>query len=535
MIKDAFADPELQSLLAAFGGRMLEVDETRLLAERLTIGAVDVLLRDPRLPKVAARMFADPQLRQQVKPLADALMALAAAVPRHLGGLGAENDLNPLAAHVFKAMTLNAPVGFVMFVTPATRARIRQIDRRSRRAAAARPAFPRHRSRRAAMTSTPFLSMINLSIVTPTGLPLVQNTSFQVGRGEFVLLIGPSGSGKTSIVNLLCGLLGEKDGDWRISGQIVCAGRRIDLAHETSDLSGLVFQGNALFDDLSAAENVRIAADHAPGRNAALIDAVIALLPDIDPRASIAACSGGQRQRLAIARTLLSDRPVLVLDEPNSGLDVRASRRLAGLVKEICRESGKPAIIVAHHVEDLLPLADRVLLLDTSRRIIRPIEPTMRTVEREMMALDPTAAVAAVPVSERDTPWRRRLRRRPRSFWFARYFGEYFWVLCLSPFALAYIGVGGAILGFVSIWFGFNYHSFGGYLKSILHDETLAGIGFVQTTVAVPLDRVDSGHRAQQRHHCLRSQHADAVVATQGDGEFANPGEYLPRSLDCSE
>ena len=52
---------------------------------------------------------------------------------------------------------------------------------------------------------------------------------------------------------------------------------------------------------------------------------------------------------------------------------------------------------------------------------------------------------------------------------------------------LAYIGVGGAILGFVSIWFGFNYHAFGGYLKSILHDETLAGIGFVQTTIAVPL------------------------------------------------
>jgi hypothetical protein len=71
-------------------------------------------------------MFADPLLRQQVRPLADALMALAGAVPHHLGGLGGENDLNPLAAHVFKAITLNAPVRFVMFVTPATRARIRQ-------------------------------------------------------------------------------------------------------------------------------------------------------------------------------------------------------------------------------------------------------------------------------------------------------------------------------------------------------------------------------------------------------------------------
>ena len=70
---------------------------------------------------------------------------------------------------------------------------------------------------------------------------------------------------------------------------------------------------------------------------------------------------------------------------------------------------------------------------------------------------------------------------------FARYFIEYFWVLVASPFMLAYLGVGGLILGFVSIWFGFHYNSFGGYLKSILHDETLAGLGFVQTTVAVPL------------------------------------------------
>ena len=144
-------------------------------------------------------------------------------------------------------------------------------------------------------------------------------------------------------------------------------------------------------------------------------------------------------------------------------------------------------IIAAHHVEDLLPLADRVLLLDTSRRVIRPIEPEMRTVKCEMMALDATAAVSATRVSERHAPWRRRLRRRARPFWFARYFGEYFWLLCLSPFAIAYIAVGGAIVGFVSTWFGFNYHAFGGYLKSIMHDETLAGIGFVQTTVAVPL------------------------------------------------
>jgi ABC-type multidrug transport system ATPase subunit/ABC-type transporter Mla maintaining outer membrane lipid asymmetry permease subunit MlaE len=334
----------------------------------------------------------------------------------------------------------------------------------------------------------PFLSVINLTVAPPGRPSLVENTSFQIGRGELVLLIGPSGSGKTSIVNLLCGLLGggaDDQAGWRIAGNLACGPRRIDLTRETSDLCGLVFQGNALFDDLSVAENVRIAADHAPQRDPALADAVLALLPDIDPRASVASCSGGQRQRIAIARTLMSDRPILVLDEPNSGLDIKASRRLAGLVKDICRESGKPAVIVAHHVEDLLPLADRVLLVDPHRRIVRQLPPDMSVIEAEMLAIEMPAGEGGG--IDGVSSWRRRLGRRRQLVWFARYFAEYFWVLCLSPFMLAYLGLGGVILGFVSIWFGFNYHSFGGYLKSILHDETLAGLGFVQTTVAVPL------------------------------------------------
>ena len=168
-------------------------------------------------------MFADPLLREQVKPLADALMALAAAVPRHLGGLGQENDLNPLAGHVFKAMALTRPVGFVMFVTPATRARIRQID-----PDAAVPLRLDQPSPAAVAASrdgrNAFLSMINLSITTPTGLLLVHNTSFQVGPGELVLLIGPSGSGKTSIVNVLCGLLGRRMAIGSVSGQLSAPG-----------------------------------------------------------------------------------------------------------------------------------------------------------------------------------------------------------------------------------------------------------------------------------------------------------------------
>jgi ABC-type multidrug transport system ATPase subunit/ABC-type transporter Mla maintaining outer membrane lipid asymmetry permease subunit MlaE len=330
------------------------------------------------------------------------------------------------------------------------------------------------------------LIVSDLSIRTPADVPLVEHTSFEVGRQELVLLIGPSGSGKTSIINALCGLLGEGDTGWKVEGHIRFGDRDIDLATTKSDLCGLVFQGNALFDDLTAGENLRIAADHAEiSPRAGDPQSVLSLLSDIHPDKTVAESSGGQKQRIAIARTLLADRPVLVLDEPNSGLDIKSSRRLAGVIKQICMERATPVIIAAHHVEDLLPLADKVFLVDSSARKIKQIKPDMATIEHELMRLDVGAGDPAAGVGA--GAWHGRIRRRYSARWFVRYFLEYFWVLCVSPFMLAYIAIGGFILGFVSTWFGFNYHEFGGYLKAILHDETLSGIGFVQTTIAVPL------------------------------------------------
>jgi len=103
------------------------------------------------------------------------------------------------------------------------------------------------------MNAATVLRVSGLTIRTPAGVPLVEESSFEVGHRELVLLIGPSGSGKTSIINALCGLL---DGDeWQVAGRVSYGGREIDLAATRSDLCGLVFQGNALFDDLSAGEN----------------------------------------------------------------------------------------------------------------------------------------------------------------------------------------------------------------------------------------------------------------------------------------
>jgi len=347
------------------------------------------------------------------------------------------------------------------------------------------------------MTRRPTIAIADLSIVAPTGVKLVAGLTLSVDAGEVLLVVGPSGSGKTTLIRLLCGLL-DRAGGWQVRGTLTHPGGQIDLAHQDSTIGGLVFQNHALFDDLSAGENLRIVADHRPAAATFQLAATVGtMLGDIDPAQPVSACSGGQRQRLAIARTLLSDPVLLLFDEPNAGLDIRASRWLAETIRELCRESGKPAIIVAHHLDDFITLADRVLLLDPATATLREVPIDRSAIEAAMLATEPGVA-AATPELERTTPgaaaspaanpWTRPLPRRSRAWWFLRYLREYLWLLFAAPSMLLYIALGSAIVGFVTIWFGFNYHSFGGYLRAVLHDETLEGLGFLLTTVAVPFN-----------------------------------------------
>jgi hypothetical protein len=127
-IQGVLRDARLRDTLLQLGNQVLDTHEARILAERLAIGIIDALLRDHRVPDVATRLFWDARFRGQVQPLYEALVGLAGALPRHLGGLGNENSLNPLAAHVFKAMTLNSATSLIVLVTPERRDRIERAD-----------------------------------------------------------------------------------------------------------------------------------------------------------------------------------------------------------------------------------------------------------------------------------------------------------------------------------------------------------------------------------------------------------------------
>lgn len=344
----------------------------------------------------------------------------------------------------------------------------------------------------------PVVAVEKLTIAQPHGRVLLHEADFELAAGEVVILAGPSGSGKSTLVNLLSGAISSADEGWRISGHVRYAGSRVDLARERITLGGVVFQNFALFDELTVGQNLSIAGDHNEAVGTALVAAIDGLLKDVDRTAAVNACSGGQRQRVAIARTLLGNHPVLFLDEPNSGLDVSASKRLAALIKSLSSDVGVPVVIIAHHYRHLIDVADRVLMLDPRRHALVELPANARRVERELEAIE----AAAVPFDEaRDQPLApekattttavsvgpMRASATWRLSWTLRFLAGYLWELCFSPSALLFVGLGSVIVGFVTTWFIFQYLPFRDLLMPIIHSDALAGLAFSELRVLAPL------------------------------------------------
>lgn len=345
-------------------------------------------------------------------------------------------------------------------------------------------------------TETPIVTVEKLTIAQPEGGVLLHEAGFSLAAGEVVILAGPSGSGKSTLVNLLSGAIDAADEGWRISGHVRYAGARVDLARERITLGGVVFQNFALFDELTVGENLEIAAAHNEKVGQSLMTAIDGLLQGIDRTVPVNACSGGQRQRVAIARTLLGNHPVLFLDEPNSGLDVSASKRLAALIKSLGREVGVPVVIIAHHYRHLIDVADRVLVLDPRRHALVELPADAGLVERRLEEIgatggEPTGTAAMAPerataiVSVSAGPMRSSATWRMG--WTLRFLAGYLWELCFAPSALLFVGLGSVIVGFVTTWFIFQYLPFKDLLMPIIHSDALAGLAFSELRVLAPL------------------------------------------------
>lgn len=207
------------------------------------------------------------------------------------------------------------------------------------------------------------LAVAGVSCAVP-GRTLFSDLSFSVGAGESVALMGPSGVGKST---LLAAILGIRPIE---AGAISVAGERIDLASPQRraqirrERIGMVFQDGELLDELTAAENVAIAAMLATPDARRSLDAARALLETlgVPPDTETSSLSGGERQRTALARALITKPILLLADEPTASLDAQTKVRAAAELFDAPRTRGC-ALVVATHDGDIASLADRVITL----------------------------------------------------------------------------------------------------------------------------------------------------------------------------
>ncbi len=190
----------------------------------------------------------------------------------------------------------------------------------------------------------------------------LDDVTMSIRNGEFVTLLGPSGSGKTTLLQMLAGLTTPSAGDIRIGGESV-----VLLPIEKRGI-GLVFQSYALFPHMTVAGNVAyplkmrgVARDEIADRVSGALKLV-----ELDAFASRkpAELSGGQQQRTAIARALVFEPSVMLLDEPLSALDRRLREHMKFELRRIHDLIGTTTIFVTHDQDEALALSDRIAVLD---------------------------------------------------------------------------------------------------------------------------------------------------------------------------
>ncbi len=209
---------------------------------------------------------------------------------------------------------------------------------------------------------TPLLTVTQISKHFQTNthpLYALQNISFQVAAGEFVCLLGPSGSGKSTLLRITGGLLAADGGEVRFQG---------NLLREPQAKIGFIFQSTNLMPWRTVLDNVLLPREVQQG----IVDADIKqvatdLLALVGLQGFEAAypqtLSGGMRQRVVLARTLIQQPQLLLMDEPFGALDALTRERLNLELLRIQEQQGMTVLMVTHSIQEAVFLADRVLVI----------------------------------------------------------------------------------------------------------------------------------------------------------------------------
>jgi NitT/TauT family transport system ATP-binding protein len=215
-----------------------------------------------------------------------------------------------------------------------------------------------------------------------TIVPVIGDLSFSLKTGEIVSIVGPSGCGKTTLLNTLCGLLAPD------SGRIRWYGR--EIAGQPQNV-GYMLQKDLLLPWRTALNNVMlgleirgVAANEAFDRSRAMLDQ-LGLHGFADHYPST--LSGGMRQRVALARTLVNEPGVLLLDEPFASLDFQNKLLIESDTAKLVREGGRSMLLITHDIEEAVSLADRVIVLSKRPTQVKAVYDIDLGIERtDMMA-----------------------------------------------------------------------------------------------------------------------------------------------------
>lgn len=203
--------------------------------------------------------------------------------------------------------------------------------------------------------------------------------SFDIEKGEFVVITGASGAGKTTVLNLIGGMDTCDEGEIIVDGKDIAKFRPKELtAYRRYDI-GFVFQFYNLIQNLTAFENVELAAQICrESRDAAEVLEQVGLKDRMDNFP--AQLSGGEQQRVSIARALAKAPKLLLCDEPTGALDYNTGKTILKLLQDTCREKGMTVIVITHN-QAITPMADRVIKIKNSKVAKISLNPNPTPVE----------------------------------------------------------------------------------------------------------------------------------------------------------
>ncbi|MGE4553487.1 MAG: ABC transporter ATP-binding protein [Desulfovibrionaceae bacterium] len=186
--------------------------------------------------------------------------------------------------------------------------------------------------------------------------------SLDIGDGEFFTIVGPSGCGKTTLLRMLVGM------DKPTSGDIFLNGELMNNIPANQRPTCMVFQSLALFPHMTVGQNIEFSlrisgATPQFQRETALKYMEMLRLPESYYTRKITECSGGERQRIALARALAFDPKVLFFDEPLSAIDAQLRKILQKELKDIQRKTGKTFVYVTHSLEEAMLMSDRIAIM----------------------------------------------------------------------------------------------------------------------------------------------------------------------------